>query len=168
MVCFEIYHSEEVVQLMSGCVRYLIGSSILFLVAAGCSGKIPKTIGVHQSGLSDCPKSPNCVSTEAREASHKIEPFHLKGDPKAQWSEVIAIASTLPRSTVIKSTENYIHLECRSLVFRFVDDLELHLRPAGKVISVRSASRIGKSDFGVNRKRVELLRRMLREKNIIE
>ena len=154
---------------MPDCARFLFISSMALFFAAGCSGKMPDAIGVGRTGLSGCPKTPNCVSTEARDDSHKIEPFRLKGDSQEQWAEVIKAASSLPRTRVMQSTENYLHLECRSLIFRFVDDLELHLKsPQEGIVSVRSASRIGKSDFGVNRKRVERLRRILKEKDIIE
>ena len=153
---------------MSRYVGLLIRSSVILMVTAGCSGKIPDTIGVRQSALADCPKTPNCVSTEALDGSHKIDPFRLKGDPGIKWPEVIRTASSLPRSKVIKSTDDYVHLECRSLVFRFVDDLELYLTSSEGLVSIRSAARLGKSDFGVNRERVELLRKMLKEKDIIE
>lgn len=65
-------------------------------------------------------------------------------------------------------TENYLHAECRSTLIGFVDDLELHLRPAARVIAVRSAARIGRSDFGVNRRRVETLRAVLTQRGVLE
>ncbi len=64
-------------------------------------------------------------------------------------------------------TDDYLHAECSSAVFGFVDDLELHLRPAEKLIAVRSASRVGHSDFGVNRKRVEQLRSLLIKQRLV-
>ena len=68
---------------------------------------------------------------------------------------------------IISLTDEYIHAECTSAVFGFVDDLELHLRPQEKLIAVRSAARLGYSDLGVNRKRVESLRAALRERGVI-
>jgi uncharacterized protein (DUF1499 family) len=67
----------------------------------------------------------------------------------------------LPRTRIVKETEDYLHAECRSALFRFVDDLELQLRPSESIIAVRSASRLGYSDLGVNRRRVEGLRESL-------
>jgi len=69
---------------------------------------------------------------------------------------------------MITKTDVYLHMECKSLIFRFVDDLELLLTPTTGIIDIRSASRLGKSDFGVNRKRVESLRQVLLNKGLIE
>ena len=74
----------------------------------------------------------------------------------------------LPRTKVISADNSDIHAECRSLIFRFVDDLTLHLTPSNGIIHLRSASRIGYSDLGVNRRRVETLRKKLQQNGIIE
>jgi uncharacterized protein (DUF1499 family) len=74
----------------------------------------------------------------------------------------------MPGWTVITTTHTYIHVECKSRIFRFIDDLELHLNPSSGIISIRSASRVGYWDFGVNRRRVEFLRRELGTKQLIE
>jgi uncharacterized protein (DUF1499 family) len=76
--------------------------------------------------------------------------------------------SSLPRTTIVDDSGQYLHAECRSAVFRFVDDLELHLRPDEGAIAVRSASRLGYSDFGVNRGRVETLRRKLVSAGVVK
>jgi uncharacterized protein (DUF1499 family) len=68
---------------------------------------------------------------------------------------------------VITESDNYLHAECESAVFGFVDDLELHLRSLEGVIAVRSASRLGYSDLGVNRRRVERLRAMLARQGVV-
>jgi uncharacterized protein (DUF1499 family) len=73
----------------------------------------------------------------------------------------------LPRTTIIIETDDYLHAECSSAFFGFVDDLELHSRPTEKSIAVRSAARLGHSDLGVNRKRVENLRALLRQQGVI-
>lgn len=73
----------------------------------------------------------------------------------------MAAVQKLPRARIVTQTDNYLHAECRSRVLGFVDDLELHYRPGQGMISVRSASRLGYSDFGVNRKRVEKLRGLI-------
>jgi uncharacterized protein (DUF1499 family) len=74
----------------------------------------------------------------------------------------------IPRTEIASQTDTYLHAECRSLVFRFVDDLELELRPGDGIIAVRSASRKGHSDFGVNRRRVEDLRERLRSRGVVK
>jgi uncharacterized protein (DUF1499 family) len=75
--------------------------------------------------------------------------------------------SSLPRTIIVAQTENYIHAECQSALLGFVDDLELHFRPDQGEIGVRSASRLGRSDLGVNRKRVETLRSALITQGIL-
>lgn len=74
----------------------------------------------------------------------------------------------MPRTDVVTATDAYLHAECRSPILGFVDDLELSLRPREAQIQVRSASRVGYSDFGVNRRRVEDLRKRLRAAGLIE
>jgi uncharacterized protein (DUF1499 family) len=141
--------------------------ALILSIAGGCSGK-PMDEIKNPSGLGRCPKSPNCVSSEAKDKQHAIEPFHLKGDPKATWPIVRDEIASMPRWRIVKATDNYIHVECKSRIFRFVDDLELSLNSSNGIISIRSASRTGYSDFGANRRRVELLRSMLRTKKVIE
>jgi uncharacterized protein (DUF1499 family) len=89
--------------------------------------------------------------------------------PGEAWIAIRVAIQALPRTRIVKRTSDYLHAECRSKWFGFVDDLELHLRNAhGPVLAVRSASRIGYSDFGVNRARVEQLRRDLVQRGVIQ
>jgi uncharacterized protein (DUF1499 family) len=67
----------------------------------------------------------------------------------------------MPRTRIVRETADYLHAECRSTLFGFIDDLELNLRPTEGIIAVRSASRLGYSDFGANRRRIERLRASL-------
>jgi len=107
------------------------------------------------------------VSSDAADAAHAVVPFHLIVAPDEGWRAVRTAIDGLPRTQIVSSTDDYLHVECRSAVFGFVDDLELHLRPQEKLIAVRSAARLGHSDFGVNRKRVEGLRAVLYERGVI-
>jgi len=93
-----------------------------------------------------------------------VPQFQLVVPPDEGWRAVRTAIEGLPRTKIVSSTDDYLHAECSSAVFGFVDDLELHLRPAEKLIAVRSAARLGYSDLGVNRKRVESLREVLRER----
>ena len=145
----------------------LVIALILFMVN-GCSGKRPDEIGIGPSGLKGCPKSPNCVSSEAKDEQHAIESFRLKGDPYINWPLIQDEIRSMSRWVIITATDNYIHVECKSRIFRFVDDLELYFNSFNGTISIRSASRIGYSDFGANRQRVEVLRGKLRNKQVIE
>jgi uncharacterized protein (DUF1499 family) len=140
---------------------------IVFMVN-GCSGKRPDDIGIDPSGLRDCPKSPNCVSSEAKDEKHAIEPFRLKGDPNVSRPLIQDEMASMTGWTIVTATDTYIHVECKSRIFRFIDDLELYFTSSNGIISIRSASRIGYWDFGANRRRVELLRSELRSKQLIE
>jgi uncharacterized protein (DUF1499 family) len=127
----------------------------------------PATREISDSELAPCPSSPNCVSSDASEGAHHVPPFTLAGPPDEVWGAVQEVLSELPRTRIVKATSDYLHAECRSALFRFVDDLELQLRPAQGVIAVRSASRLGYSDLGVNRRRVEALRAALTDRGAL-
>lgn len=87
--------------------------------------------------------------------------------PAEAWRAARAAVVALPRTTLITDAPDYLHAECRSAFFGFVDDLELHLRAKQNLIAVRSASRLGRSDFGVNKKRLEELRARLRGQGVV-
>jgi len=108
------------------------------------------------------------VSSDAADKAHQVAPFSLAVSPEQAWRAVRLTVSELPRTEIVSDTGQYLHAECRSALFRFVDDLELHLRPAEGQIAVRSASRRGYSDFGVNRGRVETLRRTLVSAGVVK
>lgn len=133
-----------------------------------CSGKPPLNLGVSDTGLSSCPDSPNCVSSDAQSRDHKIQAYSLAIDTNLAWQAIREAVLKLPRTKIVTDTDGYLHVECRSAVFGFIDDFELHLRPKETVVAVRSASRVGHSDFGVNRKRVEQLRLMLIEQGVVK
>lgn len=134
---------------------------------SACWGGVPESVGNHDGNLSPCPGTPNCVHTGLR------YPQGTKGlylDTSVRWGDVVpglrAIVEAMPRTTIISETENYLHAEVRSRVFRFVDDLELLVLPDRELV-VRSASRVGNSDFGVNAERVEQLRAALVEAGLL-
>jgi uncharacterized protein (DUF1499 family) len=132
-----------------------------------CAGRRPANLGVTPSGLAPCPSSPNCVSSEATDAAHHVAPFALAVSAPDGWQAARVAIAALPRTRIVTATSDYLHAECSSAVFGFVDDLEVHLRPAQGVIAVRSASRIGYGDLGVNRRRVERIRSVLAQSGIV-
>ncbi|MEE4253599.1 MAG: DUF1499 domain-containing protein [Desulfuromusa sp.] len=135
-----------------------------FLLAA-CSST---SVGAQASQLKPCPSSPNCVSTEAAQDKQQISPFRIKGSVVVAWEELQRQVENLPRTKIVAVSDEYLHAECRSALFRFVDDLEFQLRPEQGIIAIRSAARTGYSDFGVNRKRVETLRATLISQGVVE
>ena len=125
-------------------------------------------LGVVAGRLADCPLSPNCVCSDAADPERRIGPFALAMTPEDAWIAIREAVTSLPRTRIVKRSSDYLHAECRSKWFGFADDLELHLRTAhGNVVAVRSASRIGYSDLGVNRARVEQLRGELVKRGVI-
>lgn len=123
----------------------------------------PTTLGLADGKLAPCLNSPNCVSSAATDPRHAIAGFVLDRSPGTAKKELKQAASKLPRAKLISETDIYLHFEFRSLLFRFVDDVEFHIDDATNKIHVRSSSRVGHSDFGVNRRRVEAIRALLPE-----
>ncbi len=126
----------------------------------------------HQSmtgrSLAPCPSRPNCVSSLADDAAHRVEPFALRVSVDRAWPQLRDAVASLPRVRIVESGDGYLRAEATSRLFRFVDDLEvLHVPGSGR-IDVRSASRVGYSDVGVNRARVESLRAALRSAGLVE
>ena len=102
-----------------------------------------------------------------RDEGHRVEAFVLAVAPDAGWRTLREEIAALPRTTVVAEEADYLHAQCASAVFRFVDDLEVYLPTSGDRITVHSASRVGSSDLGVNRRRVERLREVLRARGVV-
>ena len=113
--------------------------------------------------LGPCPRRPNCVSSrDDALPRHRIAPFAVRGDAAAFFARLAALVGSLPRTTVVAVADGYLHAVCRTRL-GFADDLEFRLCRSRRVVHVRSGSRTGLFDFGVNRRRVETLRRRLAE-----
>lgn len=113
--------------------------------------------------LAPCPSTPNCVSTEARDA-HAIAPFHYAGSAADARAALLAILGAMSRTKIVEAGEGTIRAEFTTLVFRFTDDATFVIDDATKTIRFRSASRVGRSDFGVNRRRMETIREQFEAK----
>ncbi len=122
------------------------------------SGNRPTHLGIQAGKLAPCPGTPNCVSSQSQDRTHRIDPLTYSGDPKPALQQVKAIVESLPRTEVIQATDQYLYAEFTSALMGFVDDVEFWVDPDASVIQVRSASRLGESDLGVNRKRIETIR----------
>jgi uncharacterized protein (DUF1499 family) len=108
--------------------------------------------------LVPCPDRPNCVSSQAADSEHAIAPIAMYRDPAAAMSDLADVIRAMHGATVIAAGPDYLHAEFASTVFGFVDDVEFVPDASANVIHVRSAARLGASDFGVNRRRVETIR----------
>jgi uncharacterized protein (DUF1499 family) len=123
-------------------------------------------LGIESGSLSPCPASPNCVVSQHADAKHAIAPitYHITRD-KARET-LLKVLTVVPRTQIIKQTDNYVHAISKSRIFKFVDDVEFYFPSDKSIIHIRSASRVGDSDFGVNRTRLEQIRLALRDLNI--
>jgi uncharacterized protein (DUF1499 family) len=140
---------------VAACVA-LGGVAVLAVLSA--VARRPANLGVHDGRLADCADTPNCVCSQADDAAHRVEPLPYQGRPAEAMARLRAVLDAQPRTRVVTSAENYLHAECTSLLFRFVDDVEFLLDPTAGVIHCRSASRAGRGDLGVNRRRIEAIR----------
>ncbi|MFN5746633.1 MAG: DUF1499 domain-containing protein [Methylococcaceae bacterium] len=115
---------------------------------------------MQEPTLDACPGSPNCVSSKAHDTEHRVSPMPVDLEPQAAFDLIKRVMATEPRLKIVeeRADQGYLRAEVTSAVFRFVDDLELLLDPAHQRLEVRSASRVGYWDLGVNRRRVEQLR----------
>jgi uncharacterized protein (DUF1499 family) len=136
----------------------VILAGVLTLALLSALARRPTGLGVHDGRLAECPNTPNCVCSQANDEPHRTEPLHFQGSPEAAMVRLRGVLGAWPRTRVVSDTEDYIHVECTSLIFRFVDDVEFLLDRASGVIHCRSASRVGHSDLGANRRRIEALR----------
>jgi uncharacterized protein (DUF1499 family) len=137
------------------------------LLLGACWAGVPDTIGARTDGLAPCPSTPNCVHTGMRHP-RGTKGLFARGDIGRRYlmPRIREVVESMPRSTVVTVTDQYLHAEFRSRIFRFVDDLEILIAPNRELL-VRSASRVGSGDMGVNAARVEELRRLLTEAEIL-
>jgi len=118
--------------------------------------------------LAPCPNRPNCVSSQAADAEHHVDPFLVRVPAEQAFAALRAAIAAQPRARIVAEDVGYLHAEVTSRLFRFVDDVEALLDSGGARIEVRSASRLGYSDLGVNRARIEALRETLRRDGVVE
>ena len=123
------------------------------------SWKRPANLGVKDGRLAPCKRTPNCVSSQADPADrdHHIAPIAFRGS----MQELRRAVESMERASVISAERNYLYAEFRTKLMRYVDDLELYYDEKQGLVQVRSASRLGRRDFGVNRNRIEALRRII-------
>ena len=133
---------------------------LILIMLTGCFGNMPD-LGVNNGGLMPCPKTPNCVNSQAADEKHYIQPIHFTGKRHEAQGRLLRILESEKRTRILTVEENYIRVEFTSALFRFVDDVEFYFpekQAEEKIIHIRSASRVGYSDLGANRKRIERIR----------
>jgi len=135
----------------------IIAMGILSSFLAACAGDRPDNLGAKNGLLALCPKSPNCVSSQGKDTQHSLAPFAFSGDPGAAMIRLKNLFEARKDTKVIEESDGYLRVEFHTTLF--VDDGEFLLDRERKVIHLRSASRIGYSDLGKNRSRLEEIRR---------
>jgi len=132
-------------------------SIIFLLTTVSCASQPPTSIGLKDGKLAPCPNTPNCVSSEQTSTSSRVEPLTFNGIPEDAWQKLKSAVIDIG-GKIEKEDTSYLWATFRSKIFGFVDDMEFRMDAKNRVIHMRSASRVGYSDMGVNKKRVEKLR----------
>lgn len=122
------------------------------------SGKRPNDLGVKNGLLKPVPESPNAVSSQATGGYHRIDALRYKGTAEPAMAALKSIIESTRRTSIVEERADYLYAEFASALIGYVDDVEFYFPPTERVIHVRSASRLGYSDLGVNRKRIEKIR----------
>lgn len=131
---------------------------LVLLMLSNCSGPQPDDLGCNEGRLSPCPDSPNCVSSQSADKAHYIEPLTYRGTLTEARKALLSVIAQWPNTEIVQATDHYVRAEFTSRFFGFVDDVEFCMDDDLHAIHVRSSSRVGYYDFGVNRRRMERLR----------
>ena len=120
----------------------------------------PPTTGLRDGRLAPCPATPNCVSTEATDERQRVPPLPFAGAPHDALERLVRVVGAMRGARVAERRDGYLRVEFTTRVLRYVDDAEFLVDPEARVVRFRSASRVGRSDFGTNRRRMaEVARR---------
>ena len=147
--------------------KLLVAAVLVPLIAVGILimmnlfSKAPENLGIHNGKLADCPKSPNCVCTQATSESHQRAAILCPGDAATTMKRVKSTIGSMPRTRIVEESENYLRVEFTTAIMRYVDDVEFLIDDSAGVVHFRSASRVGYSDMGANRKRMTAFKEAL-------
>jgi len=133
----------------------IVALFLIVMSTVGCAGHAQESRSKTPADLAPCPDSPNCVSTKSKDPDHAMAPLPYLKSGQESMDRLVDIVREMKRATIISATPSYLHVEFRSALFRFVDDVEFVLEDSARLIHFRSASRTGYYDFGVNRKRMK-------------
>ena len=145
-------------------VALLLALSLASLIS--CMSSRPDNLGVKNGSLAACPETPNCVCSQCprENTEHFITPVSYSISEDSLRVLITEVLEEMARTKIVTATDNYFHVESTTLLLRFVDDFELYIDSRQNLLHFRSASRVGRSDFGTNRKRVENFKRVFSEK----
>ena len=134
-----------------------ITATLFTATLAGCAGSPPDYLGLNNGRLAPCPSTPNCVSSYAHDKDVRVTPFRFAGSAADAQDKLVRILNQKDNVRIVVNKKGYVRTEFSSSLMGFVDDVEFVIEP--ELIHVRSASRLGYSDLGANRERVDMLRR---------
>ncbi len=141
-----------------GAIGLIVLAGFLSLVIRNARSTRPDDLGVVDGRLRPCPASPNCVCSQDADAEHADEPLRFTGTPAEAIQRLKSVIEQMPRTEIVTAEPDYLHAEFTTPLMRYVDDVEFVIEPEAQLIQFRSASRIGYSDLGANRKRMAAIR----------
>jgi len=133
-------------------------------ILSSCSDEKLPLVGIRESRLTPCPDRPNCVSSQGSDSAYTVEPLNYDSEAEKIIADLKVVVGSMKGATIVSESAAYLHVEFQSDVFRFIDDVEFMVDDMAKVVHVRSASRVGYYDFGINRKRLEKIRQAWNQK----
>ena len=145
----------------AGAIASPIRSSPASAAISGLHSRVvgtPPDLGIEDGRLAPCPNSANCVASQVADAAHHIAPIAYRTDLETARQTLLRVLTVVPRTVVVEQGDRYIRFEAASRLLGFVDDGEFFFPDDEPVIHMRSASRMGASDLGVNRRRLEQIR----------
>lgn len=157
-VCFSIFLSALMVFTTPTTAQAHPQIAALPGIGQFTAGTRPDNLGVKDGKLASCPASPNCVVSQGADADHAIAPIEYTTDRQTARQTLIDIIGVVPRTKIVEQRDDYILAESESRLMGFVDDTEFYLPKGERVIHARAAARLGESDLGVNRRRIEQVR----------
>ena len=139
----------------------LVVTAVIALSALSCrvGSEFVHAIPLPGSGLPPCPPSPNCLCSQDPDPDHRVDPLTFTGSPEEAFARLKQVVRSMPRAKIADERPNYFRAEYTTALMRVVDDVDFLIEPNGGKIHIRSASRVGYSDLGANRKRIERIRR---------
>jgi uncharacterized protein (DUF1499 family) len=146
-------------------IKILVGAIILLILIISIitirlykgNSSMPKNLGVENGELAPVPKTPNAVSTQTDDQSKKVDPFKFQGDKEESRGKIKKAIRTYGGASIITEEENYLHVIFTTPLLNFKDDVEFYFDEDNEVIHFRSASRVGRSDLGLNKERYDEL-----------
>jgi uncharacterized protein (DUF1499 family) len=133
----------------------IVALFLIVMSVVACAGRAQESRSKIPADLAPCPDSPNCVSTKSTDAGRAMPPLTYLKSAEESMKRLVAVVREMKRAVIVSATPSYLHVEFRSALFRFVDDVQFVLDDSARVIHFRSASRTGYYDFGVNRRRMQ-------------